>query len=70
MPVFLVSGQATTRTTVRGSWEKAGFGFEERDGTYYLWVDEAKIRRIREFSEVLNINHPETAISPRRRQQK
>jgi hypothetical protein len=68
--VFRAYEQVTTSTTVRASWQKAGFGFVRRDGTYYLWVDEAKIRGSPEFSEIWNIDYPEEALPMRRRQQK
>jgi hypothetical protein len=35
--------QATTDTTVPGFRQKTGFGFIQRDDTYYFWVDESKI---------------------------
>jgi hypothetical protein len=69
MRVFRAYEIATTSTTVRSSWEKAGFGFVKRDGTYYLWVDEGKIRRCPEFCEVWQIDYPEARLSQRRRQQ-
>jgi hypothetical protein len=34
--VFRAYEQATTSTTVRGSWKKADFGFITRSGTQYL----------------------------------
>jgi hypothetical protein len=70
MRVFPASEQATTSMTIRASWEKAGFRFRLAPGTYYLWIDEAKIRGTPEFSEVWAIDYPETALSARRRQQK
>jgi hypothetical protein len=38
--------------TIRGSWKKAGFSYHLRDGTFYLGVDEAKIRISPDFSEI------------------
>jgi hypothetical protein len=57
-------------STVRASWEKADLVFTRRSGTYYLWVDQAKIRRIPEFSEVWEIDYPEARLAPCRRQQR
>jgi hypothetical protein len=56
-------------TTVRGSWQKTGFGFIQRDDTYYLWVDEPKPAHLL-FSEVWNIDYPESGLSARRWQHK
>jgi hypothetical protein len=50
--VFLAYEIATTSTTIRGSWERVGFWFIKRNDTYYLWVNEDKIRGSREFQEV------------------
>jgi hypothetical protein len=38
--IFRAYEQATTSTTVQSFWQKAGFGFIQRDETYYIWVDE------------------------------
>jgi hypothetical protein len=70
MRVFRAYEQATTSSTVRGSWEKACFVFTQRSGTYYLWVDEAKIRKISEFSEVWEIDYREGRLSAVRRRQR
>jgi hypothetical protein len=43
--VFRAYEIATTSATIRGRWEKAGFGFIKRNDTYDLWVNEDKIRR-------------------------
>jgi hypothetical protein len=67
--IFRAYEMATTSLTVRSSWEKAGFGFERRDGTTYLFVHEGRIRQSPEFAEVWGINYPEEALSQRRRQQ-
>jgi hypothetical protein len=72
MRVFRAYEQATTSTTVRGSWQKADFGFLMRSGTQYLWVDEAKIRGPPDFLELWAMDYPEESLSlsARRRQQK
>jgi hypothetical protein len=68
MGIFRVHEIATTSSTVRGSWEKASFGFVKKDGTYYLWANEGKIRTNPEFVETWQIDYPETRLSQRRRQ--
>jgi hypothetical protein len=68
--VFRAYEIATTSTTVRSSWEKAGFGSVRRDGTDYLWVDEGRIRASPEFVKVWQVDYPEKRLSQRRRQQK
>jgi hypothetical protein len=60
---------ATTSLTIRSSWEKAGFGFHKRDGTWYLYVNEGKIRASPEFAEVWALDFPEESLSLRRRRQ-
>jgi hypothetical protein len=69
MRVFRAYEQAMTTTTIRSSWQKAGFGYIVKDSRYYLWVDEPKIRTSPEFVELWNIDYPENALSTRRRQQ-
>jgi hypothetical protein len=49
--------------------EKTGFEFKHRDGTWYLYVDETKIRTSPEFAEVWALNNPEESRSIRKRQQ-
>jgi hypothetical protein len=70
MRLFRADELASINSTVGGSWEKIGFDFTRRDGTHYLCVDEPKIRGIREFAEVCDIDYSETALSARRRQQR
>jgi hypothetical protein len=67
--IFRGYESSTTSLTVGGSWEKTGFEFERRDGTWYLVVNEGKIRASPEFAEVWGVNHPEEQLSARRRQQ-
>jgi hypothetical protein len=50
--VFRACEIAATYMTIKVSWEKAGFVFVRRNDTYYLWVNEDKIRRSSEFQEV------------------
>jgi hypothetical protein len=69
MRVFRAYEMATTSTTIRSSWERAGFGFQKRDGTLYLYVHEQRIRNGDEFAEVWRIDHDEANLSARRRQQ-
>jgi hypothetical protein len=69
MRIIRAYESSTTSLTVRSSWEKTGFEFERRDGTWYLVVNEGKIRESPEFAEVWRVNHPEEQLSARRRQQ-
>jgi hypothetical protein len=54
--VFRASDIATTSMTIRGSWEKPGFGFIRRNDTCCRWVNENKIRRNPEFQEVSQLD--------------
>jgi hypothetical protein len=54
---------ATMSTTVRYSWEKAGFRFMKKDGIYYLWVNKEKIRSSPAFLEVWQVNYPKARLS-------
>jgi hypothetical protein len=69
MRAFRAYELATTSLAVRISWEKTGFGFEQRDGTWYLYTNETKIRTSPEFAEVWALNNPEESLSVRKRQQ-
>jgi hypothetical protein len=57
----------TTGTTGRASWAKAGFEYCKRDDTYYLLVNDGKIRGMPEFFEVWRINFPIESLSARAR---
>jgi hypothetical protein len=57
---------ATTSTTVRRSWEKAGFGSVRRDVVCYLWVDEGRTRASPESVEVWQVDYPDERLSQRR----
>jgi hypothetical protein len=70
MHLFRAYEQATTSTTVRISWQKAGFGFVIRSGSQYLWVEEAKIRGSPDVLELWAIDYSKEYLSARRRQQK
>lgn len=61
---------ATTSFTIRGSWEKTGFGYVKRDQTFYLYVNEQKIRSSPDFAELWQLDYPELQLTERRRQQK
>jgi hypothetical protein len=69
MRIFHACELATTILAVQSSWQKAGFRFNRRDGVWYLYVNETKIRTSPEFMEVWPINYPEERLSSRRRQQ-
>jgi hypothetical protein len=69
MDAFHADEIATTSTTVRVSWEKGDFRSMRRDGTYYLWIDEAKMRGNPEFLDVWEIDSAGARLSHRRRYQ-
>jgi hypothetical protein len=60
---------ATIGLTVKSEWEKAGFGYERRDGTAHPFVNAGKIRASSEFAEIWAIDYPEDRLSPRKHQQ-
>lgn len=60
----------TTSMTIRGSWEKAGFIYQKRDQTFYLVIDEGRIRTAPDFQEIWNRDYPIGSLSARRRNQK
>jgi hypothetical protein len=53
--VFCACEITITNTTIRGSWEKAGFEFVRRNDTRYLWVKEDRIHNSAEFQEAWQI---------------
>jgi hypothetical protein len=69
MRIFRAYELATPSLTLRSSWEKTCFGFEQRDGTWYIYVNETKIRTSPEFAEVWALNNPEESLSVRKRPQ-
>jgi hypothetical protein len=60
----------TTSTTVRASWEKAGFEYCKLDDTFQLLVNDGKIRDSPEFAEIWRMNFPLEGLLARRRVQK
>jgi hypothetical protein len=64
MGIFRAYDIATKSLTVRSSWEKAGFGFQRRNETIYLFLHEGRIRESPEFTEVWAIDYPEERLSP------
>jgi hypothetical protein len=57
--LFRAYEKATTSTTMRMSWDRAGFDFERRDGTTYLAINEARIRESLGFREIWELDaHP------------
>jgi hypothetical protein len=49
--VFRACEEVTTSMMVGSSWEKASFSYHQRDGTFYLAVDEGRIRGRRTFAK-------------------
>jgi hypothetical protein len=56
-----------TSTTVQACWEKVGFTYQRRDGTFYLGVHEGKIRIASDFQEIWERDYPIGSRSARRR---
>jgi hypothetical protein len=48
---------------IRVSWEKACFSYHQRDGTFYLAVDEERIRGTPDFCEIWERNYPVKSLS-------
>jgi hypothetical protein len=67
---FLRYEIATTNITIRASWEKTGFGYVQKERTYYLFVNEGEVRAIPEFAEVQQTNYNPSQLSARKRQHK
>lgn len=67
--VFKAYELATTSTTIRASFQHTGFDYVQRDGVWYLTVDEQRLRAYPEFHEVWEIDYPEESLSQRRRAQ-
>jgi hypothetical protein len=67
--VFKVYELATTSTTIRASFRHTGFDYEQRDGIWYLILNDQRLRAYPEFHEVWQIDYPEESLSNRRRQQ-
>jgi hypothetical protein len=68
--LFRAYEQATTSTTVRGSWMRTGFQYEETADTRYLTVNEAAIRSSPGFQEICQFDSVLDRLSARRRSQK
>jgi hypothetical protein len=67
--VFKAYELATPSTTIRASFKQTGFDYEQRDGIWYLIVNDQRLRRYPEFQEVWEIDYPEESLSQRRRGQ-
>jgi hypothetical protein len=68
--IFKVYETATTSVTVRACWEKVGFTYEQRDGTFYLVVHEGRIRTAPDFQEIGKRGYLIGSLSARRRSRK
>jgi hypothetical protein len=68
--IFRAYKRVTTSMTIRAFWKKAGFRYHQRDGTFYLAVDEGKIRAALDFCEIWERNHLIKSLSAQRRNQK
>jgi hypothetical protein len=55
----------TTSMMIRASWEKAGFSYYQRDETFYLAVDEGRIRGRRIFATFGRGTIPSSPYWPR-----
>jgi hypothetical protein len=67
--VFKAYELATTSMTIRASFQHTGFDYEQRDGIWYLILNDQRLRAYPEFREVWEIDYPEESLSNRRRQQ-
>jgi hypothetical protein len=68
--IFKAYELVTTSTTVRASWEKAGFEYCKLDDTSQLLVNNGGIRDSPEFAEIWRMNFPLDELSARWRVQK
>jgi hypothetical protein len=68
--VFKAYELATTSTTIRASFRQTGFDYEQRDGVWYLIVNDQRLRGYPEFREVWEVDYPEESLSQRRTQQR
>jgi hypothetical protein len=68
--LFRAYEQATTSTTVRASWMRTRFQYEERADTRYLTVNEAAIRSSPGFQEIWQFDYVLARLSARRQSQK
>jgi hypothetical protein len=64
--LFRAYEQATTSTTIRASWMRTGFQYEERADTRYLTVNEAAIRSSPGFQEIGQFDYVPDRLSARR----
>jgi hypothetical protein len=55
----------TVSMMIRASWEKAGFKYPQRDGTFYLAVDEGRNRGRRTFVKFGRGTIPSSPYRPR-----
>jgi hypothetical protein len=60
----------TTSMIVQACWEKAGFPYQQRDGTFYLVVREGRIWTAPDFQEIWERDYPIGSLAARRRSQK
>jgi hypothetical protein len=66
LPLFRVCEKVITSTTVRISWNRTGFGFERRDCTTYLAINETKIRQSPGFREIWEFDTYAARLTDRR----
>jgi hypothetical protein len=63
--IFRAYEGVTTSMMIQGSWEKAGFSYHQRDGTFYLAVDEGRIRGRQTFAKFGRGTIPSRPYRPR-----
>jgi hypothetical protein len=68
--IFKAYETVTTSMTARACWEKASFTYQQRDGTFYLVVQEGRIWTAPDFQEPWEREYPIGSLSARRRSQK
>jgi hypothetical protein len=50
--IFHAYERVITSMMIRASWEKAGFSYHQRDGTFYFTVNEGRILGPPDFCEI------------------
>jgi hypothetical protein len=67
--VFAAYERASVSKSVRDVWVRTGFNYNERDGVFYLDVDEPWIGEFAKFREIWDIDFLEQPLTHRRRKQ-
>jgi hypothetical protein len=68
--IFPTCEAVTTSMMILASWERTSFSYHQRNGTFYLAVDERRIPRVPDFCEIWERSYPVGSLSAQRRNQK